>query len=285
MNPTTFEKELARLSGASEKNFMDPTALTWPAEVDEQDWCFTPELISLYGTATWHSLNERQQKRLSFYEAVNFFSLNIHGEKYLISEISRRLHQNGDPELSRYLQHFIEEEVKHMMYFSGFCQRYASKVYPDRTLKMGADQDAEIETFLLFARICLFEEIVDEYNKIMAADERLNDIARAINHIHHVEESRHLAFGRKFLRDRLKSMGHQWTENTRAALRQHLEGFRAMTWKQYYNPDVYTDAGIDEPFEVWQDLWTNPVCEAHRRRLDDDRLGTLRNLGLLGAVL
>ena len=91
-----FKLDLDKLSRASSRNFLDPAQLEWPASVDTSAWNFTPELISLYDTPAWHQLDDSARKRLSFYEAVNFFSLNIHGEKYLISEVSRRLYQDDN---------------------------------------------------------------------------------------------------------------------------------------------------------------------------------------------
>jgi hypothetical protein len=55
-----------------------------------------------------------------------------------------------------------------MMYFSGFCRRYADKIYPDRTMHGEGSGDPELDMFMLFARINVFEEIVDYYNKSIA---------------------------------------------------------------------------------------------------------------------
>ena len=188
MSQIDFDRFLADLSAISEQAFIDPGKFDWPDQLDPDAWYFTPELISLYATDAWESLSDEQRKRLSFYEAVNFFSLNIHGEKYLVSEISRRLYADEESELSRYLTHFIDEEARHMMYFSGFCRRYANKIYADCTLHNEDSEDAELDMFLLFARINLFEEIVDHYNRVMARDERLAPVVREINRIHHFEE-------------------------------------------------------------------------------------------------
>jgi hypothetical protein len=284
MSSIDFNRFLQRLSSVSEQTFIDPAILQWPEAVDPDAWYFSPELISIYGSDVWNALDERQQKRLSLTEAVNFFSLNIHGEKYLISEIGRRLYDGENSELSRYLLHFIEEESKHMMYFSGFCMRYAPQVYPDRTLHGEAGDDDDIDMFMLFARINVFEEIVDHYNKTMAKDERLAPIAREINRIHHVEESRHLAFGRSFLKHCLENHIDDWDSDRRAALRQQLSGYLQYMWKQYYNPDAYEDAGIDNAFEVWQSAADAPAAMQHRADINNKRLAFLRGLDLLEAA-
>jgi hypothetical protein len=276
-----FDRFLQGLSAASERQVLDPAALDWPDAVDEDGWYFTPELISLYGTPVWASLDERQRKRLSLFEAVNFFSMNVHGEKYLISEIGRQLYGDDDHELSRYLLHFVAEETRHMMYFTGFCLRYAGRIYADRSVHSAGGEDAELERFLLFARINVFEEIVDHYNLTMARDERLVPIVREINRMHHLEELRHLAFGRRFLAQCVDRHVNQWTDARRAELRRHLSGYLQHTWKQYGNPDAYADARIDDAFAVWRELSAAPAVLEHRARIDGKRLQFLRKLALL----
>ena len=114
-------------------------------------------------------------KRLSFCETVNFFSLNIHGEKRLIEGLARRLYRRGMEDLTAYLHHFLDEENKHMVYFGGFCTEYAGKVYPDRKVAFPREYAAGEEDFLFFAQVLIFEEIVDVYNVHLATDERLPD--------------------------------------------------------------------------------------------------------------
>jgi hypothetical protein len=284
MSQIDFDRFLEHLSIVSEEQFIDPRDFEWPAEVDPDAWYFTPELMSLYGSDTWAGLDERQRKRLSLAEAVNFFSLNIHGEKYLISEISRRLYAHEGSELSRYLLHFVDEEARHMMYFSGFCRRYADKIYPDRTMHSVESGDEELDMFLLFARINVFEEIVDFYNRTMAKDERLAPVAREINRIHHVEELRHLTFGRHFLKTCLDRHVDDWDDGRRQELREHLQAYLAFVWKQYYNPDAYEDAGIEDAFDVWRGAADSDTAVQHRNAVNRRRLSYLRKLELLEAA-
>lgn len=284
MNEIDFDEFLKGLSAVSEAQFIDPGGFEWPEVLDTDAWYFTPELISLYGSDVWNALDEHQQKRLSLAEAVNFFSLNIHGEKYLISEISRRLYAGEESELSRYLTHFVDEEARHMMYFAGFCRRYAQRIYADRTMRCEDSGDEELDLFLLFARINVFEEIVDFYNRTMARDGRLAPVVREINRIHHVEELRHLNFGRNFLKRCLDRHVEDWAPSRRQELRRHLSNYLAFVWKQYYNPDAYRDAGIENAFDVWQAATGAAAAVRHRNEVNRKRLGFLRKLELLEAA-
>ena len=58
----------------------------------KEQWFMSPELISIYGTSEYDKLDLKQKQILSFYESVNFFSLNIHGEKSLVEGIAHRLY-------------------------------------------------------------------------------------------------------------------------------------------------------------------------------------------------
>lgn len=284
MSNIDFDRFLRKLSAASERSPLDPRRIEWPAEVDPDSWYFSPELISLYGTPVWEAMSARERKRLSLCEAANFFSLNIHGEKYLIGEIRRRLVAGDDSELTRYLSHFIAEEARHMAYFSEFCERYAGKIYPDRSVRLEAGDDRELDRLLLFARIYVFEEIVDHYNRTMARDERLTGIAREINRMHHAEEVRHLAFGRRFLMRCVHREVNGWSDSMRAELHRQLAVYLEFVWTSYCNPDVYRDAGIDSPFEVWQATSTSTRAAAHRAAINRKRLGFLDVIGLLEAT-
>src|SRR5437016_5716465 len=132
---TRTDKTIETLCQASKKQYINPyTALDWPAQLDPKLWCMAPELMSLHGTETFLALPEEKQLKLSLFEIINFFSLTIHGEKKLIEKVVRYLYRVPYQDITEYLQHFLDEETKHIVYFGEFCRRYAGKVYPDRHL-------------------------------------------------------------------------------------------------------------------------------------------------------
>ena len=89
----------------------------------------------------------------------------------------------------------------HMTWFGGFCRRYAGKIYPDRKLVLPREHAPGEEDVLFFARVMIFELLVDTFNRRMAKDDRLHPLVREINRRHHEDESRHLAFGRLLVED------------------------------------------------------------------------------------
>jgi hypothetical protein len=254
-----------RLCRMSRAHRHDPfAALEWPAALTEGAWCMSPELISLQGTPAFDAFDEDARRRLSFWEAVNFFSLNIHGERLLIAGLAARLHVPADDDLSPYLHHFLDEENRHMFYFAEFCRRYAGKIYPDRNLALSRAPAADEEQFLFFAQVLLFEEIVDAYNRRMAADARLADIVREIHRLHHLDEVRHLVFGRRLVRVLRDRCLPRWPRDTRRLIDRRLRDFVEATWKQLYNPAAYAEAGLPEPHVLRRAALAHPAVAARR---------------------
>ncbi|MFN0009247.1 MAG: diiron oxygenase [Planctomycetota bacterium] len=281
-------KSLAQLSAqlceASEKKYVNPYEyLEWPQTLDRERWYTSPELVSLHGTGTWDALDEPARKRLSFFEAVNFFSLNIHGEKSLVEGLARRLYAKGGEDHSAYLHHFLDEENKHMVYFGGFCSRYAGKVYRDRKVAFPREYAEGEEDFLFFAKVLIFEEIVDVYNLRMSKDERLEPIARRINLIHHLEETRHLAFGRAITAELFERHAPRWGAETRRSVSEYLVAYLRATWKEYWNPDVYADAGLEDPYGNARTAFEHPGRVALRREIAGPCVRYLLEHGMIEA--
>lgn len=255
-------RRLSELSLRDQRSAYD--GIEWPEQVDRVQWFTSPELISLYGTPTWDTLTEDGRKQLSFWEAVNFCSLNLHGERALMQGLAARLYTGQAAEITDYLHHFLDEENKHSVWFGRFCTRYAGRVYPDRSVAFPRDYAEGEEDFLFFAKVAIFEEIVDRHNAMMATDDRLVPIARTINAKHHADETRHLAFGRTAVEHLWRTHAPSWTPSTVDGVRSHLTGYLTATWRDYYRAEAYRDAGITAPVAVVRAAWDDDVTRRHR---------------------
>jgi hypothetical protein len=254
-----------RLGELSRRHYQNPyETVDWPESLDGA-WCSSPELTSLHATPYWEKLDESARRRLAFHEAANFFSLNIHGEKTLMAGLAERLYRPDLEDVTRYLHHFLDEENKHSIYFGEFCRRYA-RVYPSRQVSFGGSPfTGEQEDFLFFAKTMIFEEVVDHYNRIQARDRRLHAVVRFINHNHHVEEARHLVFGRRLVHALWQACAPGWGAERRREISAYLAQFLAMAWREYYNPQVYADCGLADPWNVAEEAWNAPAQRAHRQ--------------------
>jgi len=264
----SFQAIIDKLCHASQREYQNPyTTIEWPVGFDKSEWFMSPELLSLYGTETYAKLSDEQRTQLSFYEAVNFFSLNINGEKALTAGLAQRLYKKGNAAINAYLHHFLDEENKHMIYFGGFCMRYAKKTYPDKKMVLPHTYAPGEEDFLFFAKVMIFEELVDAHNLFMAKDERLAPVVRTINRLHHRDETRHLVFGRQLVKELFVTHSPGWSDEVMRNVRSYLAAYLQATWKEYYNPEVYNDAGLAMPYKLQQQAFHSDHAMDHRRRI------------------
>ncbi len=264
-----------RMSSLSARIYNFPAdSIDWNEEVEiGRDWFTAPELLSVNGTPLAAKLSEEQLKTLSFWEAVNFYSLNINGELPLVHGLTDRLFKSADPSITNYLHHFIDEENKHMQYFGRFCQKFAGKVYADKKVVFPQEEWAPgEEEFLFFAKVMVFEETADHYNILQGNDERLHPISRRINLLHHQDEARHLAFGRQMVLDLWQQHSKDWGEATLSKVRKTLTNYIESTWKEYYNPEMYKDAGLalqfGSSYDIFQSVYSDPAAMAHRKSVN-----------------
>ena len=270
-----------RLSERSAEAAANPRLpLPWPAHMPAEAWCMSPELISIFETPAWDALDELARRRLSFLECANFFALNIHGERALMEGIARRLYARDLAPHAHYLHHFLAEENQHMTWFGGFCQRYAGKIYRDRKLVLPREHAPGEEDLLFFARVLVFELIVDGHNQRMAKDGRLHPLVCEINRRHHEDESRHLAFGRLVVEDLWARHAPGWSAEIRASVRQYMAAYLEATWREYYNPDVYRDAGVADPHQLAREAFAAPAARARRDEVQRRCVRILAEIGL-----
>lgn len=274
-----------KLTQQSIKGYYNPHELIhFPETIDRTKWFTSPELISIYGTPEWKALTEQQQKDLAFFEAINFFSLNIHGEKSLLEGLTRRLYESNNPDVTDYIHHFIDEENKHMYFFGTFCEKYAGKIYPDRKFAFPREYAPGEEEFLFFIKVFIFEEIVDYYNVTAAKDENVDSLAREINRNHHEDEVRHLAFGRVILNDLFKTYSTQWSAETLNGVREYIRNYYLSTWREYYNPDIYVDANISNAYDLADAAFNSENGKAHRAKASRTSLQYLKKCGIIEEI-
>lgn len=260
--PDRFVELLGRLGRKSVEDYYNPYRMfDWADSLPEDTYWMTPELISAHSTDVADEIGEDGMKRLSRWESVNFYSLNVHGIRELIIEVVRRIHMPGFEVPSDFFHHFIGEENEHMWFFAEFCRRYGGKLYSTPSLKTDAGDDPEVENFLVFARILLFEEIVDHFNMRMANDTSLHETIRQVNRIHHHDESRHIAFGRELVSLLYDRFRERLDEGRLREIEAYLKRYIVFSLRSLCNPYAYRDAGLAQPTAV-----RNRIIDAPARR-------------------
>lgn len=263
-----FRGILDRLATKSIDDYYNPYRLfEWPEQLPEDMWWMNPELTTTYGTEWAEKLTPEQLHTLSKHESINFYSLNVHGIRELLVEVVNRIHTVGFETPSEFFHHFIGEENEHMWFFAEFCLRYGKKIYrqPAGGAETAAPSD-KVQSLLVFARILIFEELVDHFNSAMAEDERLHETIRGINRIHHQDESRHIAFGRELVNLLHQDLKRTATEQELDEVSTYLRRYMRHSFESLYHPQVYRDAGIERPHELRRALLDSPArAEAEHR--------------------
>ncbi|MFD0367169.1 diiron oxygenase [Streptomyces sp. NPDC127114] len=263
-----FRGILDRLATKSIDDYYNPYRLfEWPDRLPEDMWWMSPELTTTYGTEWVEKLTPQQLHTLSKHESINFYSLNVHGIRELLVEVVNRIHTAGFETPSEFFHHFIGEENEHMWFFAEFCLRYGKKIYKQPAGGAeGAAPSEKIQSLLVFARILIFEELVDHFNSAMAEDERLHETIRGINRIHHQDESRHIAFGRELVGLLHQDLRQTATEQELDDVSTYLRRYMKHSFESLYHPQVYRDAGLENPHAVRRALLESPArAEAEQR--------------------
>ncbi|PSL42792.1 para-aminobenzoate N-oxygenase AurF [Chitinophaga niastensis] len=232
--------------------------ISWPDQLDDNQFWISRHLISLYNTPLIEQVSEEELYRLSKEECVNFFSLNVHGIRELLLDVMQYIHQPKFEVVSEFLHHFIDEENEHMFFFAKFCQKYAGKIYDDKFLKYPTDNTSgNVRLFFVFMRIWTFEMIVDYYNSQMANDKSLHPFIQEINGLHHKDESRHIAFGGKLLQSVFKDLLELESSETINSIRTYTQNYIKNRMGMFYNPYAYKAAGIEDFFSMRNVLLEN----------------------------
>jgi len=252
-----------KLSKASVSLFYNPFAdFEWPQSLQQGKLAFAPALSTLDYLPSAADLDDSARRRYWFLECINFFSLNVNGEKALMAGIAERLHRNYADEVSQYLHHFLDEENKHMAVFARFCLRYGKRMYLGKGSAVTATHAVDIDDLLFFGRVVIFEQIADHYNKSMMADQALDDTVRRIHQMHHQDEARHLAFGRTLVAELYRQGQPQWGDEKRRFIADYFTAYAEAAWREYYNPLFMRDAGIADAYAASRSAFDHPeaVC-------------------------
>ncbi|MEV4714134.1 diiron oxygenase [Micromonospora sp. NPDC049374] len=272
-----------RLTHTAEENYYNPyQTFEWPDHIDEGIPWMSADLMTVHGTEAAADLSPAQRLALSKWESIHFYSLNVHGIRDLMTEVVARIHTPGFEIPTPFFHHFLGEENEHMWFFAEFCLRYGGKIYPDRTMAFPREPASPVvDHFIVFSRILIFEIIVDYFNSRMAADATLPETIRAINRVHHQDESRHIAFGCHLVRvlfDRLQATCEPAeVEQARRYVARYIES----SLHQMYSVDAYRDAGIDRPAAFRQRLLADPGRRAVHDAFAGRAYSFYRRIGVL----
>jgi hypothetical protein len=259
-----------RLTTLSVTQKQDPNRLfSWPARAADDLPAMSEKLLPLLGHPLYAELSGEQRLRLALLEAVNFFTLNINGERELMAGLAERIERGEAPHLTGYLLHFLEEESAHTVVFTRFCLDYGGSIEPNRQVEFPRDYLPGEEEFLFFARVLVFEEIAQDYNQRIAADDDVWALARGINDYHASDEARHIAFGRALVDEMWDRQSKVWDGDQQKQVGDYLRRYIDTVLRTYVNPAVYRALGLPRSVrhEILESAHWQSLCEQSTRRV------------------
>jgi len=264
---TSIVDLLRSLSDLSVERAYDPyRTFEWPESLPDNCLWMSRDLLSIDGTHYMDELSEEELCRLSRWELVNFFSFNVHGIRELMQQVLACIHNTGYEITSEYFHHFLDEENKHMWFFAEFCKRYGGKIYFTQKVQFPTFAEEDIQSFLAFAKILISEQISDFYNVRMMNDDTLPPLVRKINRVHHEDESRHLAMGRRVVASMREELAKKYQPEMLQKIGDYLRRYTEFFVQSFYNPGTYRDAGFSEPYEIRRVLLQHPSRKTFHAR-------------------
>ncbi len=253
---SSFQTVARKLIKGSEKKKYDPfNRVDYQDKLSGDRWQYPEELLSLYHTPIYSELSDEQKWRLALLEAVNFFSVNIHGEQALVSAMEPRLYRDKrvgeDPISSQYMQRFIHEENSHTYMLAGFCLRYHGSVFPDRSFTVEqAKFSIEVDDIPYWGRIYTLETYLGFVNKMATTDSDMDRTAREVHEYHHIDEVRHQAWDKVMIEENVRRAKDKKLDSELEAAKKLLDIYQEYIYQSACNPAVYRALGLEDSLNL-----------------------------------
>nr|WP_239151523.1 diiron oxygenase [Virgisporangium aurantiacum] len=234
-----------RLLTASVRRSYDPAVtIDWAAPFVDGAYWLPPERSSLYGTPLWAGLRDDQRIELTKHEVASAASAGIWFETVLMQMLIRAYYdQDPTSPHAQYALTEVADECRHSIMFGRLIERLGVEPtkarWRDHTL--GRFLKATATGPHMYAAILIAEEILDAFQREIAADESLQPLIRMVSHIHVVEEARHVKYAREELARQVENAGPV----TLAYSRMVIARAAASVVSRLVHPDVYRSVGID----------------------------------------
>jgi hypothetical protein len=280
--PPDRDRTARRLLASSAKNSFDPQLeIDWDAPPLEGVFHLQPERISLYGTALWDELSERQRVELSQHEVISIARIGLWFEVLLMGMLAAHAY-NCDPAAAhtQYALTEIGDETRHSVMFARWADRYGGSDYRPHPV---VHQLGKVFRLVaptgpsMWAATLVAEELLDRLQREGMADERLQPLTRMIARIHVIEEARHVRFAREEL---ARDMATARWGPKRYVHRVFAAAAAAAIARSLVSPQVYAAVGLD-PREARRAALANPHHRATTRWMGEKIMSYLGEVGML----
>ncbi|MGH3926507.1 MAG: AurF N-oxygenase family protein, partial [Pseudonocardiaceae bacterium] len=195
------EDTAQRLLRTSAKHSYDPAVeIDWDAPLAPDRYFIDPRRSSLYGTALWDRMSEKQRIELTKHEVASLYSIGIWFETILMQMLVRHVYDRPKGSAhARYAWTEIADECRHSVMFSRAAEKFGGLEYgPGWCVHhLGRLLKTISNGTLTFGAAIYVEEILDVLQREQMADESLQPIVQKVSRIHVIEEARHIRYARE----------------------------------------------------------------------------------------
>lgn len=248
---TAYQMTATKLINASEKKKFDPfNRVDYQEKLSGDRLQFPERFLSLYDLPIYADLNDEQRWQLSLLEAINFFSVNIHGEQALVAAMEPRLYRNKrvgeDPVSSKYMQRFIHEENSHTYMLAEYCLRYHGSIMPDRSFAVEQpDLSPETEDLLFWGRVYILESYLGFINQSAKNDPDVDNTAAQVHEFHLIDEARHKAWDKVMIEENLHRAKEKKLDAELQTVKDLMANYQEYIYQSSANPTVYRALGLE----------------------------------------
>ncbi|MDV6271387.1 AurF N-oxygenase family protein [Rhodococcus globerulus] len=232
-----------------------------PEPGDDERHGMTPQWSPLFDTPMWERMSESERVRVTRNEVAQFLSVGIWLEVGLQVALLRASHSANParPDI-KFLFNECADENLHSLMFANAIESIGSKFYPrDRMLDFFGWVFRHIAwDEVAYGIVLAGEEIFDVMQRDWMTSGNVAAPIRRSAYIHVVEESRHMAYARRKIRDQLIGLSRvrRFMSTLIIAMGTHVIA------KSLINRRIYDDLGLD-----WNDVRSNIDENEHHRMM------------------
>ncbi|MFL9884407.1 diiron oxygenase [Paraburkholderia agricolaris] len=212
--PDAKKDNIRKLVQASHRSFMDVDGvLPWSEGIDLKRQPKSPTTSWIYGTPYWDALNDAERLELLWKETARDVSMFIWLEQTIPPMYVGYVNAYRDgvaPEIYEYLMIFSKEEIVHTLMFRRYMKLAGLSLFappsgPYASLLSRLPQLHPAIGILWTLTIEWAAELVVMFG---TQGDDIEPLTRKMFHEHHVEEIRHITFGRRVIENFFNTASH-----------------------------------------------------------------------------
>lgn len=246
-------EHIKKLIDVSHQNFMDvDSVLPWKDGINKNLLPKTEETSWIYGTPYWDALTEEQRKELMWKEIARDASMFIWLEQLLPPLYVGYVNTHGTklaPEIYEYLMIFSKEEIVHTLMFRRFLKMGDLPLYsaPTGPYVQLYNQLPSLHPVIGILWTLTIEWAAETTAIYGTQAPSVEPLTRKMFHEHHMEELRHIMFGRRLIESFFNTATNEEVKVVRKQFRLVLKNLVDLIT---FNPEIVSYLSFKFPADV-----------------------------------